>query len=341
MPLADVVALIMLAALTAYVLFGGADFGAGLWTLLASGPRRREQRHLIETVIAPVWEVNHVWLILVIVMLFTGFPTAFSTAMTALHVPLTVMLIGVVLRGAGFSFLQYDDRRDEVQRRWGRMFSVASTVTPVSLGVCLGAITAGGIHVDGGRVRGGLSAWLGAFPLACAALAVAAFAYLAAVYLTVETDDPDLRDDFRARAIAAGVVTAACALLCALAAAARAPRFWHALTGSGFSAPLAAIAVAAAAGGLASLGRRWFGLARVLAIAEVATIVVGWGLAQAPYLVAPDVTITGAAAPSATLVLMLAGIGAGAVLLVPSLVWLLRVFRTRPRGAAFERRDDL
>ena len=169
---AEAVAVAMLLALVIYALFGGADYGAGVWDLLARGPRATAQRELIAHAIGPVWEANHVWLIIVIVLLFTGFPSAFSAIMTTLHVPLSLMLIGIVLRGSAFTFRSYDN--SEVgKRRWNRVFSIPSVVTPMLLGAVIGAIATGqpGRALDSG-------------------LPMPLFAFLAAIYLTLETPDP-------------------------------------------------------------------------------------------------------------------------------------------------------
>jgi len=330
----EAVALAMLLALVLYVLLGGADFGGGVWDLLATGPRRRAQRALIEDVIGPVWEVNHIWLILVVVLLFTGFPRAFAIATTALHIPLTLVLVGVVLRGAAFAFRQYDDRRDEVQRRWGRIFAIASIVTPVFLGVSLGALSAGGIRVDAELVTvttGFLQPWLGGFQLMCGLFTLLRFAFLAAVSLTNETEDPALRDDFRRRALAAGVLLGVAALGARLTATAGARAFGDRLFHSSWSLPLELVTGAAAVTALAALITRRFRLARAAAVAQAALVVLGWGLAQSPYLIAPDVTLRAAAAPAATLGPVMVVLGGGAVLLLPALVWLLRTFRVRRR----------
>ncbi len=326
------VGLAMLGSLVLYVLLGGADFGGGVWDLLATGPRKRAQRALIEDVIGPVWEVNHIWLILLVVLLFTGFPAAFAVVSTALHIPLTIMLVGIVLRGTAFIFRQYDDRRDEVQRRWGRVFAVASILTPVFLGVCLGAITAGEIHVAGDVVTTGFfRSWLAPFPFMCGLFALVLFAFLAAVYLTNEAQDAALREDFRRRALAAGVALGVFAALAALTATHAAEEFGARLLGSWWSLPLQAVTAAAAISAFVALITRRYQLARVAAAAQAALIVIGWGLAQRPYLVTPDVTLHGAAAPPATLAGVLVVLGSGALLLLPALYWLLRTFRLRRR----------
>ncbi|HEX5604741.1 MAG TPA: cytochrome d ubiquinol oxidase subunit II, partial [Pyrinomonadaceae bacterium] len=179
----------MIAALILYALLGGADYGGGVWDLFAFGPRARAQRALIAEAISPVWEANHVWLILVIVILFTAFPPAFAAIATALHIPITLLLIGIVLRGTAFTFRTYDVQRDDVQRRWSLVFSIASIITPILLGTILGAIASGAIRVENGSVTSGFfNSWLAPFPLSVGFFALALFAFLAAVYLTVEAE---------------------------------------------------------------------------------------------------------------------------------------------------------
>src|SRR5919112_6828821 len=183
MPSLEVVlAGVILISLTVYALLGGADYGGGVWDLFARGPRAREQRELIEHAIGPIWEANHVWLILVVVILFTAFPPAFAVISTALHIPITLLLIGIVLRGTAFTFRTYDVQRDDVQRRWGLVFSIASIITPVLLGTILGAITSGTIRVENGMVTSGfLQSWVAPFPVAVGFFALALFAFLLGV----------------------------------------------------------------------------------------------------------------------------------------------------------------
>lgn len=322
------VAAVLLGALIFYALLGGADFGGGVWDLLARGPRADRQRALIAGAIGPIWEANHVWLILVIVLLFTGFPPAFAALMTALHIPLTIMLVGIVLRGAAFTFRTYDSQADVVQRRWGRLFAIASVITPIMLGVCVGAIASGAITVERGLVTSGFfAAWLAPFPWAVGGLTLALFAFLAAVYLTVEATDVQLREDFRARALGAAVAVGALALLVFLLAGAGAPRIRAGLSASPWAWPLQIAAGLAAVGAIGGLWWRRYLLARALAAAQVALILLGWGAAQFPYLVEPDITIAGAAAPPATLRLLLIALGAGALLLFPALYLLFRIFK--------------
>ena len=309
MTLAELAAGVMLAALAVYATTGGADFGGGIWDLLASGPRRADQRRAIEAAIAPVWEANHVWLIFVVVVLFTAFPPAFARLGTELHIPLTLMLIGIVLRGSAFVFRHYGSPR------WGVVFAVSSVTAPLFLGCVLGAMTTG-------------HAWTHPFPLAVGVLALATFAFLAAVYLAVETTG-ELRTDFVRRAVLAGVLVAlAAAVVAGLADPLHTP-FGRALLGSAWSLPLVGGALVALAAALLALHRGAYRVARLAAIAVVVLFVVGWGAAQYPVLIAPDLTIHNAASPPRTLELLVPVVVGGAAILVPSLWYLLRVFKRR------------
>jgi cytochrome bd ubiquinol oxidase subunit II len=323
-----IVAGLMLVALVFYALLAGADFGGGVWDLLARGPRAADQRALIADAIGPIWEANHVWLILVVVIMFTAFPPAFAVIMTALHIPLTVMLIGIVLRGAAFTFRTYDDQHDRVQRRWGRIFAIASVVTPIMLGICVGAIASGRITVVNEIVTSGFfTAWLAPFPWAVGGFALALFAFLAAVYLTVEARDPALQDDFRQRALLAAVAVGVLALLVFLLSGPGAPRIRAGLSASPWAWPLQFATGGVAVGAIWALLTRRFYLARALAAAQMTLILAGWGAAQYPYLIEPNITIQDAAAPPITLRLLLIALAAGALVLFPSIYFLFRIFK--------------
>src|SRR5438445_3252905 len=206
--LADILAGIVFVALNAYAVLGGADFGGGVWDLLALGPRRERQRELIAEAIGPVWEANHVWLILAIVLLFTCFPPAFARLGTLLHIPLSLVLIGIVLRGSAFTFWRYGGAEAEELRPWGVTFAIASPVTPLLMGTTGGAIAPGAVGAAG-RGSGDfydtyVAPWLNPFALSVGLFALIAFAFLAAVYLTLEARERELQEDFRRRALASG-----------------------------------------------------------------------------------------------------------------------------------------
>jgi cytochrome bd ubiquinol oxidase subunit II len=331
--LPETVAGIMVLALNAYVLMGGADFGGGVWDLFAGGPRRAAQRELITKSIAPIWEANHVWLIVVVVLMFTAFPVAFSTLAIVLHIPITLMLIGIVLRGSAFVFRSYGSRTGGTRRRWGIAFAAASTVTPVLLGMIIGSIATGDVATAYGRIGAAsfaqvfISPWLAPFPVAVGLFALALFAFLAAIYLTIEAKDDDaLRDDFRVRALIAAAAVAVLAAVALVLSRSAAPRVIAGVVGGSWSWLLHLCTGAAAVTAIVSLWRRNFRLARVAAAAQVSLILWGWVLAQYPFIIPETVSIRQASAPEVTLTLLLIGLGAGALVLIPSLRYLLRTF---------------
>ena len=329
MPLETIIAGVMVGSLVLYALLGGADYGGGVWDLFAFGPRAREQRKLIAEAISPVWEANHVWLILVIVILFTAFPPAFAAIATALHIPITLLLIGIVLRGTAFTFRTYDVQHDDVQRRWSIVFSIASIITPILLGTTLGAIASGTVRVENGVVTSGFfRSWLAPFPLAVGVFALALFAFLAAVYLTLEARERKLQEDFRMRAIMSGVAVGLLALTIFVLAKTGAPTVRAGISRSWWALGLHILTAIFATGAFVTLWARRYRMARVCAAAQVTLILLGWAFAQFPHLVEPDLTISSAAAPQITLQLLLGALAAGAILLFPSYYYLFRIFKT-------------
>jgi cytochrome d ubiquinol oxidase subunit II len=332
---ADLLGGVVLTALVLYALLGGADFGGGIWDLLASGPRKGAQRDVIEHALGPIWEANHVWLILVVVVLFTGFPAAFAAICVALFVPLVLLLLGIVLRGAAFTFRTYERPGDRAQARWGLVFSGSSVLAPLVLGTIVGALASGRLRVsaDGAEPW----AWVAPFPLAVGLFAAALFAFLAATYLAVEAEG-ELREDFRRRALGAGVAVFLCALLSGALSAREAPLVFEGLVRHPWSLPFHLATGAAAIATFALLLRRRVRAARAAAVVQVSLIVVGWGASQYPYLVVPDVTLASASAPRVTQVALLWALAAGALLLFPALYVLFRVFKGERPFSVVDRR---
>ncbi len=322
----------LLANLTLYVLTGGADYGSGVWDLFAIGTRADAQRELLTHAIGPVWEADHVWLILAVVILFNGFPAAFARIMTAMHVPVTLMLIGVVMRGSAFSFRGYGLGDDRARRRWGRMFAIASLITPLLLGVIIGAIAAGRTPANPARLSDFITPWMTPFCFGVGLLALAMFAYLAAVYAAAEAADPALAADFRIRAMVSSIIVGLIAGAILLLSINGAPLIWNGLTRRVWTWPIFWLTTVAALAALWALWMRRFALARICAAAQVALILWGWALAQYPYLLAPDLTIFNAAAPPRTLAILASALAAGAVILLPSYGYLLRVFKRHQRA---------
>jgi cytochrome d ubiquinol oxidase subunit II len=330
--LADIVAGCLALSLNGYILFGGADFGGGVWDLLASGPRRSRQREVISHALGPIWEANHVWLILAIVLTFTCFAPVFARLGIVLHIPLTLMLVGIVLRGSAFTFRTYDSQHDSTQRRWGRIFSSASVITPVLLGVSIGAVASGrvGPEVRGGFVERFVAPWFTPFALSVGLLALAIFAFLAAVYLTLETRDRELADDFRRRALASGITVFFASALVLVLSMQAAPLVRSGLMASPWALPLHLLTGATAIAVLAALWFRRYRLARIGVGLQVSLIFWGWPMAQYPFLLPPNYTVANSAAPDTTLRLTLIGLAVGGIILFPSLWYLFQVFKTVP-----------
>jgi cytochrome bd ubiquinol oxidase subunit II len=323
MALAEVPAVLILVGLAAYVVFAGADFGAGLWYLLAGpGRRGRAIRDFSYHAMAPVWEANHVWLIFVLVVAWTAYPTAFGSIASTLALPLFVAAVGIILRGTAYALRSGAAQDRETEGATGFVFGASSILTPLALGAAVGAIASGRVPV--GNAEGDLvTSWLNATSLLIGALAVATAGYLAAVYLAgdaVREGKPELARAFRVRALAMGLVAGALAVggLVVLREDAR-PLFDGLTSGAG----LAAVLLSALAGlvtlALVRAGR--YEPARFSAALAVAAIVAGWGIAQSPDLL-PGLTIEDAAAGRSTLWALLISIAAGLVILVPSLALL-------------------
>jgi cytochrome bd ubiquinol oxidase subunit II len=318
-------ALVML-GLTAYAVLGGADFGAGFWDLTAGGARRGGRvRGMVERSMAPVWEANHVWLIFVLVLLWTCFPVAFGSIMSTLYVPFFLAAAGIIFRGAAFAVRGQAATINEA-RVIGAVFALASVLVPFCLGAALGGIASGRVAV-GNAAGEPFSSWLNPTSALVGGLSVLTGAYLAAVYMaadSVRAGLPDLVRAFRARALGAGVAAGVVAIGGLFVLRDDARDLYDGLTSGGGLVFVALSAV----GGVLTLALVWrgrFGPARVSAAAAVACIVVGWAFAQSPYLLPRALTLDDAAASDATLVAMLVSAAVGLLLLVPSLVILYRL----------------
>lgn len=320
-----------LAGMLAYAVFGGADFGGGVWDLFAFGARKQSQRLAIQQAMGPVWEANHVWLILVVVVLFTCFPRGYAALGIALFVPFHLALLGIMLRGAAFVFRSYQARHVEAVARdsfWGLVFGIASLISPVLLGAAFGVVTEGAIRVSptGAVALAHPAAWFSPYSIANGMLALCTCGYLAAVYLMNETQG-ELRVDFRQRAIVAGTATAAMAILVMVLAWYEANWFFNRLL-SGRSLPVVVLGLFCFAGSAWAVLMRRYLLSRTLAAGQIAFLLVGWGLAQYPYLVYPDITFHSAAAPLPTVRFLVCSLPFGAAFILPSLWLLLNVFKS-------------
>jgi len=324
------VAAILIIVIAAYALFGGADFGGGIWDLLAGGPvRGAAARELIDESITPVWEANHVWLVFILVLSWTAFPPAFAAIMTALFVPLSLSLLGIVLRGVGFAF-RHTAERLRMRQLTGATFAAASLITPFFMGTVVGAVATGQVPVH--PAGNDLAAWTSPTAILTGFLFVAACAYVSAVFLVPEARQrgrQELTRYFSVRATAAGVITGALAGATFAELSASSPHVFAGLTG--IALPLVAVSIAAGIAVLVMLWLRWYHAVwlRATAAIAVATVVGGWGLAQYPYLFPTSLSLAASSAPKASLVGEFVVAGLALLLVAPgfALLYLLQQHR--------------
>ncbi|HEY5836732.1 cytochrome d ubiquinol oxidase subunit II [Streptomyces sp.] len=331
--LADTTLAVMWIGLTCYALFGGADFGAGFWDLLAGGSRHGlPARKLVEHSIGPVWEANHVWLIFVVVVLWTGFSPVFAAVMSTLYVPLTLAALGIIARGAAFAFRKASTELWQ-QRLFGACFALSSVVTPFFLGSVAGGVASG--RVPPGLAAGDLvTSWLNPTSALGGVLAVLTCAYLAAVYLTGDASragQPELVTYFRRRALAVGALTGAVALAGIAVLHADAPDLFHGLTHRAL--PLVIASAVLGAVSLVLLVRGVLIAVRATAALAVAAVLWSWGTAQYPTMLPPSVTVDDTASQASVLANSLIALAVGGALFVPSLVWLFALSQRGPASA--------
>jgi cytochrome d ubiquinol oxidase subunit II len=327
MTLSDVVAAAMFLGVIAYALLGGADFGSGFYDLTAGSSRRGGNlRTLIDHSIGPVWEANHVWLIYILVIWWTGFPVAFAAAMTTLFIPLALALAGIVLRGASFAFRKYAATLAQA-RLFGAIFAGSSLITPFFLGTVAGAIASGRVPADGYGDR--VESWLNPTSLTGGVLAVGTCIFLAGVFLTADADRAglvELSEQLRTRTLGVGAATGAVVFAGLYPVWHDAPALRRGLVGSAL--PLLVIAALAGALTLVAVYRRRYTVGRFFAASAVGAVVAGWGVGQYPWLLVDQVTIADAAGAPATLAALLVVVALAGVVVLPALGYLLWLTQT-------------
>jgi len=309
----------VLCGVVLYAVLAGADLGAGFWQLFAGrGPHGEEIREHAHHSMAPVWEANHVWLIFVLTVFWTAYPTAFGSIASTLAIPLFLAGVGIVFRGAAYA-LRVGASTPRELGVIDTVFSLSSILTPFALGAMVGGIATGRVPV--GNASGDrFSSWLNSTSILVGILAVATSAYLAAVYLAADAHrlgEPTLKRDFRARALGSGLVAGALALAGLPIVRHDARPIWNGLT-HGWGAAMVGVSAAAGLVTLALVWRNRFGPARMSAALAVTAIVAGWALAQKPRFL-PGLTVREAAAGHATLVAVVIAVAAGGLVVLPSL----------------------
>jgi cytochrome d ubiquinol oxidase subunit II len=325
--LAVAVAAAMFVGVIAYALFGGADFGSGFYDLTAGrGRRAGELRVLVDHSIGPVWEANHVWLIYILVIWWTGFPAAFAAATTTLFIPLMLALAGIVLRGASFAFRKYAETFTQA-RLFGAIFASSSLITPFFLGTVAGAIASGRVPAGGYGDR--IGSWINATSLVGGCLAVSTCAFLAGVFLTADADRAgiaNLTNRLRGRTLAVGIVSGLIVFAGLYPVLHDSATLSHRLLGAAL--PLLVLAALAGAITLLLLYRRSYSMARFFAVAAVGAVIIGWGVAQYPWMLVDQLTINDAAGAHSTLTALLVVVALAVVIVLPPLGYLLWLTQT-------------
>jgi cytochrome bd ubiquinol oxidase subunit II len=315
-------AVVLFVGIIAYAVFGGADFGAGFWDLIAGGAARGARpRAVIEHAIGPVWEANHVWLIFTFVVLWTCFPEAYASITLTVFVPLTIAAFGIVLRGSGFAFRKTVTKTSS-KRNFGAAFASSSVIVPYCMGAVVGAIASGRIPA-GGVAGDPWSSWINPTSILGGVMAVVMVSYLASVYLTWDAHrlgDDEMAEYFRTRAVIAAVVAGGVAFAGIFVLHHDAPFLYSGLTSRGL--PAVIVSAICGLGSLVLLMRHAAHWARVLAAGAVATIVLGWGMAQWDYVLPQSLTVAQAAAPSGTITAVLIATAIAVVVLGPSFALL-------------------
>jgi cytochrome d ubiquinol oxidase subunit II len=314
-----------LVGLAFYTVLGGADFGAGFWQLTAGRGRQADAvREHAHSAMAPVWEANHVWLIFVLTVVWTAYPTAFGSIASTLSIPLFIAALGIIFRGVTYALRAGAAGPREVGAI-DTAFSISSVLTPFALGAAVGGIASGRVPV-GNAAGSQFSSWLNPTSILIGVFAVASAAYMAAVFLCADAsklDDQELEERFRRRALGSGVVAGVIAFAGLGVIAEDAEPILHGLTsGVGLVALIASLIAGVAT--LALVWRRRYEPARYSAAVAVAAIIAGWAIAQSPIFL-PGLTIEAAAAPRTTLIAVIVAVLGGAVILFPSLALLFRL----------------
>lgn len=325
-----VVIIFLALSLLAYALFGGADFGAGIIEIF-SGRRTKET---ITHAIAPVWEANHIWLILLVVILFMGFPLIYSQMSLYLHIPLVILLIGIVLRGTAFTFRHYDAVHDRSQSYYTFIFMVSSIIAPLLLGVITGALILGRINPDATNFYDAFMApWFNLFCWMLGVFTCCLFAFLAAVYLIGEAESTDVKDQFFSIARNANIATVVSGGLVFAAAEWSGLSLMAMFLDSGWALVAVILATLSLPVLWWSLVKRQTILPRLVAGFQTLMILGAWFWVQYPVLLRYEngdyLGIYNTAAPEATMRQLALALLIGSLLILPALFYLLKTFKSR------------
>ncbi len=333
----EVVMVFLAGALLLYVLLGGADFGAGILEMFVNRKTRSQQKTIINKAMGPVWEVNHIWLIIAVVIMFNAFPKAFSQISVTFHIPLTIMLVGIITRGCAFAFRNYDAYRDQSQKYYSLAFEISSVLTPFSLGLTLGGILIGRINPQADSFYAAfIDPWFNVFSFTLGIFTCCLVTYIASVYIIGETRKQILRRQFVYRAKVAGVVTFIMGVLVIEAAVFYESELFSKFYSDGFSLSCIFLAAILSVPLWKLLNHPRAILARLLVGAQVSLIFLAWYEMQFPFIIAPSelfgfegLNLYQVAAPESTFKYLLIALVAGSAIIFPAWLYLIRVFKFR------------
>lgn len=311
-----------------YVLFGGADFGAGVLEMISGTQNRQNVAHAI----GPVWEANHVWLILVVVILFMGFPKIYSTLSLYLHIPLLIMLIGIVFRGTAFAYMHYDAIKGRSNEVYNWVFKLSSIITPFFLGIIVGAAILGRINPDAATFfEGFIAPWFNLFSISVGIFTIILFTFLAAVYMIGETDDEKEFKSFISTAWSLNAILIASGIFVFTSAQFNGLSLFRMFINSWFAISMVILATVLIPVLWWSLGAEKILLSRTLAAGQVVTVMLAWFWVQMPVVIRQagqaDLTFHNSAAPEATLWQLFWALVVGSCIILPFLYYLMKVFK--------------
>lgn len=321
------------ASLLLYAILGGADFGAGIIESLPAGKLREAQEKVVTRALGPVWEANHIWLILVVVILFNAFPPAFSAIMTTFHIPVTLMLVGIVLRGCSFTFRHYDAIEDGSRRVYSAIFVASSYLAPFFEGVIVGGLLLGRTGDPTSFRSAYVDPWANPFSASVGVFFCTLVTFLAAVFLTGETENPALKRLFTRRAAYANLLAIVAGLAVFVFAELEGLPVVRIFLEDAKSGGCVAVATLFLLPLWISVRRGNVMFSRLFVASIVALVVLGWMSLQYPYLIFgapgahPGMTFEEAAAPPAVLRILVGALLAATVLVGPLLALLLRTFK--------------
>ncbi|HEX6892585.1 MAG TPA: cytochrome d ubiquinol oxidase subunit II [Chryseolinea sp.] len=328
----NVVIIYLFLSILLYLLLGGADFGAGIIEMFTSSKHIRRTRKTVYQAIGPIWEANHMWLIIAIVILFVGFPAIYSILSVYLHIPLVIMLMGIIARGTAFTFRHYDAVHDTMQEIYNRIFIWSSFITPLFLGIIAGSTLSGDINTNASSfVDAYVFGWLNGFSLSVGLFPVALCGFLAAVYLIGEADDENDRLRFVRKARGMNIISICAGTLVFVVSAIEKVPLIEWIFGDVVGFVATALALLSLLLMWRSINQRMKFLPRVLAAFQVAMILLALTYAHFPTIIIlkdeTTISLIESVAPAKTMAALGSALLIGSILILPALFYLYYSFK--------------